>query len=1103
MKKPTVYTVATAHLDTSWLWPLEKSVTEYLPDTLKKNFSLLEKFPHYKFNFEGSYRYELIKEYYPAQYEKLKKYIAEGRWHPAGACYENGDVNIPSPEALLRNILYGNSFFEKEFGIRSNDIFLPDCFGFGRALPSVAAHAGLTGFSTCKLVWGCAVDAPFELGRWHGIDGNGVWASLRPYSYTSVLKDLRKDKRYIEKLEADRKKNGLNCTFVYHGIGDRGGSPHISSVKMAEKAVCENKNHEMQVLSATTKEFFDDLENLPAEVKNNVPVFNGEFLLTAHGAGSYTSRTVTKRWNKRCELLADTAERFASAAFVNGFADYPQATLDAAWKRVIAHHFHDDITGTSFEECYRRNHNDYVLAMHTFSEEFTAACKALVRHMDTSFVQGTAVVVANPVQTADKRCEAVRVKLQSDADSFCVFDADGTEVPAQTSAIGEHEREVVFLASLGSCALAVFDVREGKSNTVFNTGLCVSANEIENKNLLVKLDEHGDICSVFDKKMNRELLKKPVRTTILNDVHSFKWPAWEIAYEDIKSEPYMYADHPVVTVLSKGEALCELKIERTAGNSRFVQILSLDAESEFVSVYNETDWREEASLLKTEFSLASENDFADYDIGLGSTRRATNTERCYEVPAQKWAGITDEKTGFGVGIFSDSRTGWDKPDRSTLRLTAVHTPMANYRWECSQHLMDIGINRYSYAIAGSENGTKKMTVLADCFAQPMHTFVSDRHTGTLGTGYEFVTVNDDAVRITALKKEQDGNRVIIRFAETQGEDHACVTAEFAKPVLSAFAVRGDEKEIAPAQIVDGKLQFAIGHNGLATFAIEFDDPQSVKNTQKVLSMPFNAVGFTAQNKWHTSTLPGGVSVPMELVPENLLTGGVHYAFEKENKNALVCDGGALRIVPETRCVHLLLTSLNGDKTVCFGVGDKKVPVTVQDCFENVGNWDLASLGETGFIKPYSAAYTFSHTHTADGDAPAKQFYLFHAAIPTDGNTRIILPDNKDIVIFAATAEESDLAFTKGDAHFDSLAKRDFDYRFSKYARKHARPNRLERFLNLFIDSTRIARVKFDGFYNKYAINEIYFILRHACDSLTYKKKAAALAAKRKSSEILK
>mgnify|MGYP003305885399 CR=1 FL=1 len=76
-----------------------------------------EKYPDYKFNFEGSYRYELMKEYYPEMWEKMKAYIAEGKWNVCGSAFENGDVNVPSPEALFRNILYGNKYFEKTFGI--------------------------------------------------------------------------------------------------------------------------------------------------------------------------------------------------------------------------------------------------------------------------------------------------------------------------------------------------------------------------------------------------------------------------------------------------------------------------------------------------------------------------------------------------------------------------------------------------------------------------------------------------------------------------------------------------------------------------------------------------------------------------------------------------------------------------------------------------------------------------------------------------------------------------------------------------------------------------------------------------------------------------
>ena len=127
---------------------------------------MFKKYPTYTFSFEGSYRYELMEEYYPELFDKMKEYIKEGRWNVCGSSFENGDVNIPSPEALFRNILFGNSYFDKKFGKRSVDIYLPDCFGFGWALPSIASHANLMGFTTQKLAWGSAYGVPFDIGRW-------------------------------------------------------------------------------------------------------------------------------------------------------------------------------------------------------------------------------------------------------------------------------------------------------------------------------------------------------------------------------------------------------------------------------------------------------------------------------------------------------------------------------------------------------------------------------------------------------------------------------------------------------------------------------------------------------------------------------------------------------------------------------------------------------------------------------------------------------------------------------------------------------------------------------------------------------------------------
>lgn len=1095
--KPKIYTAATAHLDTSWLWPLEETINNYIPDTIKSNFKLLEEYPEYKFNFEGSYRYELIKEYYPEDFEKIRSYAKDGRWHPCGACYENGDVNIPSPEALTRNILYGNRFFEKEFGIHSKDIFLPDCFGFGRALPSVAAHSGLTGFSTGKLFWGCSVDIPFDTGKWTGPDGKGIWAALMPFSYTTVFGKMEKAKRVHEKIADNRKKNLPNLTFAYHGIGDRGGAPHKGSVKNIVEAQRNNGNADFEVYSATTKEFFDAVDSLPEEQRNKLPVYNGEFLLTAHGAGSYTSRTVTKRWNRRCELLADAAERFASAALVNGFSEYPQYGIDTAWKKTIAHHFHDDITGTSFEECYKRNHNDYVQAMNTLSAEYTAACKALASELDTDFAEGIPVVVSNPVQSASTRKEAVKVKIKDTAEGYRVFNKDGEEVPSQTKTISAAEREITFTADVSSNALAVYDLRKANKNCELTTGLSITESCIENKNLKVEIDSDGDICSVFDKRLNKELLAKPIKLLLLNNTHSFGWPAWEVKYADLCEKAYAKAAKPTVKILDNGASLCSLEITRTAGKSTFKQIVSLDSESEYVSVYNETDWREEATLLKAEFSFTAENDFASYDIGMGWTKRGTNTEKLCEVPAQKWADITAEDESYGVSVFSDSRTGWDKPDKSTLRLTLVHTPFTGYRWECSQHVMDMGLNRYSFAVMGHKGTPEVVTQYADNFCQPMHTFVTEKHTGTLGREYGFAKLNNDCVRITALKKAQDGDRIVFRVTECSGKDTQQVEATFAKPIIEAYEIRGDETQIGTYPVKDGKLCFDIKHNETKSFALVFEKPESKADCGKKIKLNYNATGITADSSRNTATLKGGISVPRELTPDKLLFEGVEYELSAGGKNCLVCDGSKIEVGEGCEKLHLLLTSLDGDKTVKFHCGEKAYEIPVQDCFEEIGYWDLMQEKLTGYIKPLPQALTFTHTHGRNGNMVAKQFYLFHAEIPLDGNNTVILPDDESIVIFAAAATKADIAFTKGDEHFDSLEKRKFDYEFSPYAVKRMKPNKLERILDKLIDRSFVARINDGSFYNKFSLGELYYILRKLSESITYKKQVQKLTDSRK------
>ena len=149
--QPALYVVGYAHLDTQWRWEYPQVINEYLLHTMRDNFELFPKYPHYIFNFSGANRYRMMKEYYPADFAKVKEYVAAGRWFPAGSSMEENDVNSPAAESIIRQVLYGNQFFRHEFGKASAEFMLPDCFGFPASLPNLLAHAGIKGFSTQKL----------------------------------------------------------------------------------------------------------------------------------------------------------------------------------------------------------------------------------------------------------------------------------------------------------------------------------------------------------------------------------------------------------------------------------------------------------------------------------------------------------------------------------------------------------------------------------------------------------------------------------------------------------------------------------------------------------------------------------------------------------------------------------------------------------------------------------------------------------------------------------------------------------------------------------------------------------------------------------------
>jgi len=455
----TLYVVATVHLDTQWRWTIQDTIRDFLPATLEQNFSLLENHSFFVVSFEGAFRYMLMKEYYPENYERLKGLIEGGRWRVAGSMLDAPDVNAVSPESLIRHILYGNGFFGREFGRRSCDLFLPDCFGFGFALPSIAAHCGLRGFSAQKFGnWMAPATIPFDIGRWEGPDGTGVIAAIRPEGYGEGLReDLSQAQRWIERLDETGRQCGAFVGLMYVGVGDRGGGLDTTSMEWLQRSI--EGRAPIQVRVDGSDQLFRDLQTDQIE---KLPKHRGELLLPTHGTGCLTSQAALKQWNRRNELMAEAAEKAAVIADWLGALPYPAARLRDAWLRFLWHQMHDDLTGTSIPAAYRFSWNDELLASNQFTSVLTQSIGAIAAGLDTR-TEGLPLVVFNPLSV--ERQDVVEARLPwsgAPPAALSVRAADGEEHVAQITGNSDEELVVAFLARVPPLSVQVFEILEGE-----------------------------------------------------------------------------------------------------------------------------------------------------------------------------------------------------------------------------------------------------------------------------------------------------------------------------------------------------------------------------------------------------------------------------------------------------------------------------------------------------------------------------------------------------------------------------------------------------------------------------------------------------------------
>jgi len=814
-----------AHIDTAWLWPLRETQRK-CGRTFASVLKYMEEYPYYRYSQSQPQLYEYTKKHYPTIYEGIKKRVKEGRWEPVGAAWVEQDSNISSGESLVRQHLYGNRFFRKEFGIHSRTCWLPDAFGFCWSLPQILKKAGVDFFATTKIDWSQYNKFPYSLFMWQGIDGTRILSIMPPLNYNGslVVRDC------LAQWEQFKQKDQCDEVLYSFGHGDGGGGP---TKEMLETGIRLDDMVGVPKCSfGRVQDYFDRLEESVDTEK--LPVWNGELYLELHRA-CQTTQSRTKRNNRKSELLYRDAEFLSSISMLNG-GYYPQEKLYEGWKVILCSQFHDILPGSSINEVYEDADKSYAEVFKIGNKVASGALELLKQKIDTSGTlnvkRGTlndqAVIVLNTLSWSRDDVAAVKVKLAEE--DFIILDDAGRQVPSQVIGRDGEYTEILFEASnVPPMGYAVYSLVQGEKAASQSVGdgftasrLAVLSQNMENSLYRIEFDEEGKVCRLYDKSMDREVIAEGCCGNVLQffDDRPHAHDAWDIDF-NFAGNIQELARLESAEVTETGPVRATVRMVRKTEKSSIVQDISIYRKLPRIDFVTNVDWWEKRTLMKVAFPVEILSSRAAYEIQFGTIERPTHFNTSwdrarFEVAAQRWADLSEGD--YGVSLMNDCKYGHDVHD-NVLRLSLLRSPISP-----DPHA-DEGKHQFTYSLhphSGDwrEGETVQRAYELNC---PLIAVPCEPQAGELPKSASFVSVDKKHVVIDTIKKAEDSDEIIVRLYEAYGQrGEVTLTFGFNAPerVVECNLMEEDD---SPLDVSGNSVSFYVKPYEIRTFRAEFAD----------------------------------------------------------------------------------------------------------------------------------------------------------------------------------------------------------------------------------------------------------------------------------------
>ena len=787
---PRIACVGHTHIDVAWLWPLR--VTE---DKAVRSFStvikLMEEYPEYVFMSSQPQLYKYVQKHTPDVFERIRARVAEGRWEAEGAMFVEADCNIASGEALVRQILYGKQYFQREFGVENQILWLPDVFGYSAALPQILRQSDIPYFMTTKISWSEFNKMPCDTFEWEGIDGSRVLTHFIP-SRDYVTAENPKKRSNFSTYNATlgpsqvmggwqryQQKHLNDEALMSFGFGDGGGGPTYEMLEAHRRLALGIPGCPRTEMS-TSLDFF---KRLDADVTGNkyLPIWSGELYLEYH-RGTYTSMARNKRYNRKAEFALQNAERFAVLSRSLAGSAYPQEKLAELWEVLMRNQFHDILPGSSIKEVYEDSTAEYEHlnaevgrlsddALAAVTAQIDAASGAVVVYTPGSFPHGALVTFEYP--------EAIQALRSGDLLHPCQRCADG--------------RYVVFLPCLAANGYSSFQ-------PVFEAGPpcdapVIDGSALENRFFRVVLGEDGSFLSIYDKRARRELVSPGGRANqlVVYEDKPHNHDAWDINNYYVEKS-WTLGEPAEIVVEEQGSVRCVVKVARDYLASRIVQRIILYRDVPRIDVACEIDWHEKQQLVKALFPLDIRATEATYEIQFGNVKRPTHHNTSwdfarFEVCHHKWLDVSED--GYGASLLNDCKFGAHVHDGViglTLLKSATHPNVD----------ADREFHTFTYSLMPHEGGWREAGTVWQAYAlnNPPVAQVKRDAGVVLPQRFSLASLDCPNVVLEVVKQAEETDALVLRLYECYNRRTQC-TLSLGLPVREAYLCNLMERHDEP------------------------------------------------------------------------------------------------------------------------------------------------------------------------------------------------------------------------------------------------------------------------------------------------------------------